>query len=232
MWSYKGIRPTIIRLCLVGLILGGFGLSTSAATASKPENQLEEIQFKAEHNDPEAQYQLGLLLDKGEGVTQDKSRAISWYRRAAELNYAKAQFLLGILYDQGLGVTQDYAQALTWYRKAAEQGYAKAEFNLAAMYDEGLGVAQDYMQAALWYRKAAEQGYARAQFNLGSMYYKAEGVPQDNTLAYMWLQLAAAQGLAKEVKARNALEKNLTTGQIKMAKKLAKEWLAKRPKPR
>ena len=225
---FAGLRRRSLVFALLGGLLG-WSFALLAAT-SDLENLVEATQFKAEHNDPEAQYNLGLLLDKGRGVVQDKLQAISWFRKAAEQGYAKAQFLLGILYDQGLSVPQDYKLALEWYQKAAEQGYAKAQYNLAALYDEGLGVAQDYTQAVFWYRKAAEQGYARAQFNLGSMYYKGDGVEADNTLAYMWLQLAAGQGLEKEVKARNALEKSLTTEQIKSAKKLAKTWQVKHPK--
>jgi TPR repeat protein len=230
LWPYKLISQNKRRLLNLTLIFSILACNLPIAASEKMENLVEETRFKAEHNDPEAQYNLGLLLDKGQGLAQDKLQAISWFRKAAEQDYAKAQFLLGILYDQGLNVPQDYSQALKWYQKAAEQGYAKAEYNLAAMYDEGLGVGQDYTQAALWYRKSAEHGYARAQFNLGSMYYKGEGVEQDNTLAYMWLQLAATQGLEKEVKIRNALEKNLTTAQIKTAKKLAKAWRVKHAK--
>ena len=90
-----------------------------------------------DEHDPVWQFRQGKKLDTGDGVEQDKAKALSWYRKSAEQGYAEAQLLLGIIYDQGIGVTQDYAEAVTWYTKAAEQGYARAQYNLAAMYDEG-----------------------------------------------------------------------------------------------
>ena len=206
---------------LVVLLAGIYPLMVTA----EPTN-FDSVPQDSESLNPAAQFRLGKQYDKGEGVPQDKAQALSWYRKAAERGYPEAQLLLGIMYDQGVGVAQDYAQAITWYRKAAEQNYAKAQYNLAGMYDEGLGLEQDYQQAAVWYLKAAQQGYAKAQFNLGSMYFNAEGVEQDNVQGYMWLQLAAKQGLKHEVKKRLALVKNLTTAEIKLAKKLVREWNA------
>src|SRR5215472_14710181 len=123
-----------------------------------------------EQGDARAQFDLGLMHDKGQGVPQDYATAVSWYRKAAEQGNARAQTNLGFMYDKGRGVPQDYATALSWYRKAAEQGDAVAQFNLGLMYSQGLGEPQDYATALSWYRKAAEQGDAKAQFNLGLMY--------------------------------------------------------------
>jgi TPR repeat protein len=185
---------------------------------------VEQFFNKPQSVDAAELFKRGKLYDKGEGIPQDKAKALDLYHKAAELNYAEAQLLLGIIYDQGIGVTQDYAQALSWYRRAAEQGYAKAQFNLGAMYDEGLGVPQNFTQAANWYRSAAEQGYANAQFNLGAMYLNGEGVAPDNIEGYMWLKLAADQGFATKVKALTSLVKSLTSAEMKQAKKRAKEW--------
>ncbi|MBR4985961.1 MAG: sel1 repeat family protein, partial [Proteobacteria bacterium] len=73
-----------------------------------------------------AQYSLGLLYQKGEGVAQDKAQAAEWYRKAAEQGLGVAQYSLGLLYQKGEGVAQDKAQAVEWIRKAAEQGYSDA----------------------------------------------------------------------------------------------------------
>ena len=45
----------------------------------------------AEQGDSEAQYNLGLFYDKGEGVEKNHSEAIKWYKKAAEQGHAKAQ---------------------------------------------------------------------------------------------------------------------------------------------
>ena len=157
---------------------------------------LRGFRIHADRGHAGAQFNLGLMYDKGEGVPQDYAEAARWYRRAAEQGHAVAQFNLGDMYANGEGVPQNYAEALRWYRRAAEQGRAGAQFNLGLMYDKGEGVPQDYAEAARWYRRAAKQGHAVAQFNLGLMYDKGEGVPQDYAEAARWYRRAAEQGHA------------------------------------
>jgi len=76
----------------------------------------------AKQGDARAQYNLGVMYDNGQGVSQDYKTAVKWYKLAAEQGYAPAQFNLGFMYDEGQGVPQDYKTAVKWYRLAAEQG--------------------------------------------------------------------------------------------------------------
>ena len=73
----------------------------------------------AEAGDPEAQYYVGEIHEKGLGTDPDHAAAAEWYRKSAEQGYAPAQINLGYLYEKGLGVEQDPRQALEWYRKAS-----------------------------------------------------------------------------------------------------------------
>ena len=121
---------------------------------------LTNIRQAAEQGDVNAQYSLGQIYRKGEGVSRDYAKAVKWYRKAAEQGYADAQFKLGVMYHNGKGVPQDDAEAVKWYRKAAEQGNSYAQRNIGVMYHNGKGVKQDTTEAVKWYRKAAEQGNA------------------------------------------------------------------------
>ncbi len=158
--------------------------------------EITEIRAQAERGDADAQYRLGRMCAKGEGVPQDYMLAVEWFRKAAEQGNAKGQNALGTMYASGTGVPQDYVQAIAWYRKAAGQGEMMAQANLGVMYDTGRGVPQDFVQAAEWYRKAAEQGYALAQCNLGLMYASGQGVPQNDEQAVVLYRKAADQGFA------------------------------------
>ena len=168
----------------------------------------------------DAQFDLGTMYDRGEGVDEDDQQAVLWYRKAAEQGHAVAQYKLGGMYDRGEGVDEDDQQAVLWYRKAAEQGHALAEhelsereqwqrdhkaaeqgdadaqFRLGRRYANGWGIAQDVSQAAQWYRRAAEQGQAEAQYELGLMYDSGKGVAKDHSLAVLWYRKAAEQGHA------------------------------------
>ncbi len=111
----------------------------------------------AKQGNAKAQYNLGLMYRKGQGVPKDDAEAVGWWRKAAEQGNAGAQNNLGVMYRNGHGVPQDYAKAVGWYRKAAEQGYATAQHNLGVMYGKGLGVPQDEAQAHMWLNLAASR---------------------------------------------------------------------------
>jgi TPR repeat protein len=102
------------------------------------------------------------MYAKGQGVAQNHSAAMSWYRKAADQGYATAQYNLGTMYDRGNGVPQDYAAAVSWYRKAAEQGHADGQSQLGFMYSVGQGVPEDYVLAHMWLNLAATSGNKRA----------------------------------------------------------------------
>jgi TPR repeat protein len=145
---------------------------------------------------PSAQYNLGLMYSRGQGVPQDYGEAVRWFRMAADQGDADAQTSLGGMYVLGQGVPQNDVEAVRWYRMAAEQGRALAQLVLGSMYAYGEGVPQDYGEAARWYQLAADQGEASAQYSLGLAYREGRGVVQDDATAARWYRLAAEQGHA------------------------------------
>jgi TPR repeat protein len=142
----------------------------------------------------EAQYNLGSLYDRGEGIPQDDAQSLYWYRKAADQGNAPAQIKLGDRYQDQNWSARDDAQAVRWYRLAADQGFALARYRLGLMYATGRGVEQDFVQAAVWYQMAADQGLAIAQFDLGYLYLKGRGLEQDLSQAIDWYRKAADQG--------------------------------------
>jgi uncharacterized protein len=73
----------------------------------------------AEQGVASAQFNLGVMYAKGQGVPQDYQAALKWYRRAAEQGNASAQNNLGLMYDKGRGARQDFIRAHMWYTVAA-----------------------------------------------------------------------------------------------------------------
>ena len=80
----------------------------------------------AEQGDRYAQYNLAVMLLKGQGTTPDAEEAFQWCCLAAEQGLAEAQRQLGDLYHAGHGVARDVALADAWYEKAAGQEGAEA----------------------------------------------------------------------------------------------------------
>ncbi len=200
----------------VPAIAGSFEDATNAYYLGDYETAYRLITPLAEQGLPEAQFNMGLMFEMGQGVPQNSAEAVKWYRMAAE---------------------QGNAKALMWCRKEAERGNAEVQFNLGVMYDQRLGVPQDYAEAVKWYRKAAEQGFAEAQANLGMMYFTGLGVPKDHVLAQMWFILATSGYPASEKTKREKAEKirdaaaaKMTPAQRIEAQKLAREWKTKKEK--
>jgi len=81
----------------------------------------------ADKGNRQAQYQLGLLYARGDGVKKDFSEARKWLRRAAMQGHPKAQFYLGQMYAFGDGGKQDNVKATMWFWLATTLGdrYAK-----------------------------------------------------------------------------------------------------------
>lgn len=74
----------------------------------------EEKLQKANAGDAIAQLNLGTMYDEGQGVPQDYTQAVYWYRKAADQGIAQAQSNLAIGYLAGKGVPQDEVTGLTW----------------------------------------------------------------------------------------------------------------------
>ena len=150
------------------------------------------------------QFALGQAFDSGLGVEKDDSKAVEWYRRAAEQGLMGAMYFLAEKLQHGQGV-HDPERALDWYRKAAEGGLPEAQFTLGEYYllCEVEPVVKNWRQAAFWFRKAAEQGHSNARLRFAGMNEDGLGLPQDFGAAKYWYCRAADQG---NVQAQAALE--------------------------
>jgi TPR repeat protein len=187
--------PVLLLLLLVSTVLrADFEAGLNAYNAGDYATALKEWQPLADQGAPHAQYNLGLMYARGQGVRQDFSKAADYYRKSAEQGIVEAEYNLGVLYSNGEGVPKDESEASKWFLKAAQQGDLNAANSLGNIYDEGPGAFQNFAEAEKWYRKAAEAGVANAQFNLGVMYDIGQGVKQDFTEALKWYQKAAEQG--------------------------------------
>jgi hypothetical protein len=198
------IRMSTIRKLFLILI---FAVAVGACEKSSPpsskqeaapfaEDRLAQLQKQADSGNADAQFNLGSMYHKGEGLAKDVTKAFEWYQKAAAQGNASAQEALGRMYARGEGVARDLAKAFELLQIAATQGHANAQASLATMYANGAGVAKDVTKAFEWYQKAAIQGDAVSQTIVGQMYANGEGVAKDAAKAVEWYQKAAAQGEA------------------------------------
>lgn len=188
------------------------------------------VQPQAERGNPVAQYLMGQLHSRGEGVPQDEGLAVQWYRKAAQQGLPEAENELGTALAEGRGVEADLRQAAEWYRRAAEQGLASAQANLGRMYGGGIGVRRNESTAAEWFTKAAEQGLGWAQIYLADAYVYGRGVRADADRAMEWYRKAADQDYPEAqytLGALDARDRPVTTYWLARAARLGHEKAAR-----
>ncbi len=54
-----------------------------------------------------SQYDMGVMLSKGEGINKDFKEAKEWYLKSAKQNYGYAIYNLGVIYERGYGESSD-----------------------------------------------------------------------------------------------------------------------------
>lgn len=127
-------------------------------------NELKEIISKAVVGDKVAQKSLGYKYYYGEGLSQDYTKAIYWYKASATHAYPVALYNLGICYQQGTGVNKSYFEAFKWFLLVAEKGYADAQYQVGLYYKGNMiGVRENLSESFKWLDKAAQQGNTKAQ---------------------------------------------------------------------
>lgn len=135
MFSIKLLVTSMLTMFLISAnAYAGYAEGLAAYNKKDYESALKEWQKVADDGNVDAQNNIGVMYEKGQGLTQSDEQAIVWYTKAANQGSASSQFNLGIKYYKALGIPQDYKQAFFWFKKAAEQGDPRAQFNIGLMY--------------------------------------------------------------------------------------------------
>ncbi|WP_395370021.1 tetratricopeptide repeat protein [Komagataeibacter diospyri] len=144
---------------------------------------------------PTAQYMLGLLHERGWGLSLDRTQAEQWYARAAVQGVRPAQARYGALLLEDIGSRPRNAMtAETWLRRAALAGDREAAALLGDLHARGEAALPGDHEAMIWYRRAAEQDHAVACRMLALLYMHGRGAAADPDQARHWLARAAELG--------------------------------------
>lgn len=228
------------NLAVFILIFASFSFSASAQSAKTQFEQgvalYDEENFAAaaaafakaaEKGYVDAQFNLGLMTLKGEGVEQDYPEAMRLFRLAAEQGSVKAQTNLARMYAKAKGVAPNYGQAVFWFRKAADAGYDDAQYSLGVLYASGIGVPRDLRKAWELFNAASEQNNLSAHYQLGLMYFKGKGVAENKVEGLKFLTLAGdfeeSALYLKYAQGKSSAE------EIAEANKMVAEWRADHP---
>jgi uncharacterized protein len=220
--SARGLSRTFLRKTLIALAFAFANFSALAGDLEDAEKAYARKDFAqaialyrkaATQGDAAAQFNLGTMYAKGQGIAQNYQEAAALFLQSATQGYALAQNSLGVRYEKGQGVAQNPARAAALYREAAEQRFGLAQDNLSDLFAKGLGVTQDLVLAHVWSSLASANGesgaakkrgvmertmtqeqIAEATTHLGTMFARGRGVAQNARRAAQYFQNAAALG--------------------------------------
>ncbi|MBT3658860.1 MAG: sel1 repeat family protein [Rhodospirillaceae bacterium] len=160
---------------------------------------LREWQPKATGGNAPAQFNLGQLYRRGQGVKKDYDVSVKWYTKAAEHGLAIAMSNLGhMMTTKGIrasgrrDIRPNVKAALEWYKRAVDHGYTKANLYIARIYERGgFEFQADIEKAIKWYKVAAKQGWVYAQRRLGWIFRSGEQIREDMAESTKWYLMAA-----------------------------------------
>ncbi len=122
---------------------------------------MAEWQSAAERGDPDAEFGLGTLYERGDGEKQDYRQADHWYEKAAEHGHIGAEYRLALISSAGSDdFPADLVEAYKWILLASEKGLAtEVKAQLAEVLDRNQ-LAEAEKRAAAWKQAVAKKAEA------------------------------------------------------------------------
>lgn len=117
-----------------------------------------------------AMWKIGIAYASGTVLKKDMTRALSWYRSAAEKGLGAAMSDLGYYYAEGDGVPKNPAEAVRWFEQAAAVGHPGGMRNFALMLDRGAGIKANPVRAADYLLTAYRLGSDSARESLFNLH--------------------------------------------------------------
>lgn len=180
--------------------------ATRAYYSGDKREALTGLLAAAQSGHPAAQWKLGSMYAKGDGVVEDDLKAFGFFNElvsahgddapsAPEAPFVANAFVeIGSYYLTGISnsaITPNVRRAREIFTYAASYfGNAEAQAKLGNMYFDGVGGEKDPRQAARWYLLAARKGQIDAQYKLGEMLVKGEEIDANPVVGLMWLTIA------------------------------------------
>jgi len=119
-------------------------LMTTINLSANPFSNISRVQEQVSQNfiyakraavqgNAQAQFDLGLMYAKGDGVAKSEKKAFKWFHKSARNNHTEAKFYMGLSFAQGRGVRKQAQLARYWFKLAAKAGHRQAMAHLSSL---------------------------------------------------------------------------------------------------
>jgi TPR repeat protein len=158
------------------------------------EKDLAELERRGAAGDAFAGGLAARLYWMGQGVLENKDRALALARPAAAAGSTEAMRTLGRAFHEGIGLKADVSQAALWWRRCGDRGNSYCMVSYARMLLKGETGEIDLREGMKWFERAGEAGNGDAIFQLGRAYDEGWYEPRNETKAAYWKRKAAKAG--------------------------------------
>lgn len=135
-----------------------FGVGVAPDAAAAVDAYLEAESILSDRDEGELSSKICMALaqcyEHGSGTAKDHTKAIYYYKKAAESGVDEAMYRAGRAVILGIGMKSEYAAARPHILRAARRGYVPAMLMMGMLSDDGIGFAKNSGDAEVWYLKA------------------------------------------------------------------------------
>ena len=196
------LLPLVVGLLSAGVLAPSFARAAGPATwfdeavrqdaEGEPQLAFASYRRAAEAGLPEAEFNVGVMLDSGRGVEPDIAQAATWYARAASHGNHRAAYNLGQLYELGQGVPQNTDIARAWF---SASDLAAARGRLATLRAHGGASAAAFVTPT----PVAPSAGARVDPALGGVEFVWTAQPQPEPVRFYVELRALSESGSREV---------------------------------
>lgn len=194
----NSLNPEIL-LRLARCCQYGVGTDKNELQAYRYYKQLEDndyTQFETELDMLSGVLSNEELFELGNGYFKKNhfSRAIKYFRKAAERGHAESQDAICMMYfyDYDNGNDSKNRENIAKTKQLADQGIAWAQNIIGDLYRTGSGgYPKELSKSIEWYKRAALGGNTMGQVNLGLCYLAGEITTTNTSEAFKWINQAA-----------------------------------------
>lgn len=115
---------------------------------------VELLKKSAKYGNNEANFELGKIYFKGEGIKRDLNEAVKYFTRASSSGHISAKYNLGVIYANKSYKEFNYLKAFDIFSELSSLGHAASKYKMGIFLLYGLGVDKDYKKAFKWFEEA------------------------------------------------------------------------------
>lgn len=192
------MKKTLYALLCSSLLsapaFAGFDEAIQAFNDQNYSAALVEFSYLSDEGNADASYYLGKMYDEGLGVTQDKEKALAYFKKSDAGYNTAATLALANAFLADDKIAEYGELGVQYLKKAAYAGSGEAFYLLGNVYAAGQIVPKDYTYAFGYYLLGALKGDKKAQHQVSMCYFKGRGTTQDYESGLKWLSKSANQG--------------------------------------